>query len=54
MKKQICTELDNRAIFRGDYNGHECAIDLTNVQLSDNGADHVTSLGSLANQSEAF
>ena len=37
VKKQICTELDNRAIFRGDYNSHECAIDLTNVQLSDNG-----------------
>jgi hypothetical protein len=37
VKKQTCTELDNRAIFRGDYNGHECAIDLTNVQLSDNG-----------------
>ena len=37
VKKQICSELDNRAIFRGDYNSHECAIDLTNVQLSDNG-----------------
>ena len=37
VKKQTCTELDNRAIFKGDYNSHECAIDLTNVQLSDNG-----------------
>ena len=37
VKKQTCTELDNRAIFKGDYDSHECAIDLTNVQLSDNG-----------------
>lgn len=37
VKKQTCTELNDRAHFRGSYVNHECSIDLENVQLSDQG-----------------
>ena len=36
-KEQICTELNDRAHFRGSYESHECSIDLENAQLSDQG-----------------
>ena len=38
VKKQTCTELNNRAHFRGSYSNNECSIDLENVQLTDQGA----------------
>ena len=37
VKKQTCTELNDRAHFRGSYESHECSIDLENAQLSDQG-----------------
>ena len=37
VKKQTCTELNDRAHFRGSYESHECSIDLENTQLSDQG-----------------
>merc|ERR1712156_391134 len=38
VKKQTCTELNNRAHFKGSYSNNECSIDLENVQLTDQGA----------------
>ena len=37
VKKQTCTELNNRAHFKGSYESHECAIELQNVELTDGG-----------------
>ena len=37
VKKQTCTELNDRALFVGSYKNKECAIELKNVQLSDGG-----------------
>lgn len=37
VKKQTCSELNDRAHFRGSYDDHECSIDLENIQQSDQG-----------------
>ena len=37
VKKQACPNLRNRVKFVGDYDSHECKVELKNVQLSDAG-----------------
>ena len=37
VKKQACPNLLNRVNFIGDYDSHECKVELKNVQLSDAG-----------------
>ena len=37
VKMQTCTALDTRVNFVGNYNTHECKIELKNAQISDSG-----------------
>lgn len=37
VKRQRCTKLHKRMRFVGDYESHECKVELSNVQLSDSG-----------------